>query len=242
MTNLYFVRHGATVYNAKRAIQGQCDRSELPGVIDMSLSDEGRIQASSLVSVLRQQAIIPDYVLSSSLKRASETGQTIAEGFSVPFSAKDDLREMFFGKQWEGMESAIFERLTFQPEFSIVDSVTEAKLSFTTGKQLREAHKSIDPQYDDVRHPGGESKREVRHRVKSCIAQFVKSHPEFSEICIPSHNATLRFLLGELAPESAHEKVDYTEVVHFKYESKSNEWNYVQRIKNRFVTGVADTQ
>lgn len=79
-------RHGETIFNRKRILQGLCDSP---------LTDKGIDQARRLGVYLRQYEI--DHAFSSDLRRAAETAMYALEGRDVPFTLRKELREMDFG-------------------------------------------------------------------------------------------------------------------------------------------------
>lgn len=83
------VRHGQSEWNATRRLQGQAD---------IALSEKGRAQAASIGPVVR--SIAPDRIISSDLRRASETASIINAG---EFSETEMLRENNVG-DWTGRE------------------------------------------------------------------------------------------------------------------------------------------
>ncbi|WP_438351251.1 histidine phosphatase family protein [Paenibacillus sp. FA6] len=88
------IRHGITDWNALGKIQGQTD---------IPLNDEGREQAATLGERLRGESFTWDYVISSGLVRADETGSIIASILSIPMMEPDKrLLERSFG-QVEGL-------------------------------------------------------------------------------------------------------------------------------------------
>lgn len=85
------VRHGLTDWNAIGRIQGQSD---------IPLNDEGRRQAKLLGRRLKEENEYRwDFVLTSTLSRARETGSIIAETLGIPLYDPDPrLMERSFGK------------------------------------------------------------------------------------------------------------------------------------------------
>jgi glucosyl-3-phosphoglycerate phosphatase len=84
---LLLVRHGESVWNAQRKLQGQQD---------LPLSAKGRIQAQQLAPVVHSYA--PDFVIASDLQRARETAELIG----YPAQRLEPMwREAFLG-EWEG--------------------------------------------------------------------------------------------------------------------------------------------
>ena len=87
---IYIVRHGETVWNKKKLLQGRTD---------IELSDKGRELARITGENLRDTHF--DMVFSSLLKRAYETASLIVGGRDIPIVKNDLIKEMCFG-DWEG--------------------------------------------------------------------------------------------------------------------------------------------
>ncbi len=89
------VRHGLTDWNAAGRIQGQSD---------IPLNEEGRRQARLLAArLLDGQEYDWDYVITSGLMRAEETGKIIADKLDIPLLDPDArIKERAFG-QVEGL-------------------------------------------------------------------------------------------------------------------------------------------
>lgn len=97
MPKFLLVRHGESVWNTERRIQG---------TRDPELSLRGRRQTELLVSRLgvhMPKGVAAIYT--SPLRRASETADRIASAWHLPVFLEPDLREMSLGK-WEGMTVA----------------------------------------------------------------------------------------------------------------------------------------
>lgn len=82
---LYLVRHGRTMFNDKRIIQGWCDSP---------LTVEGVEQARRLKAYFRHEGIAFDHVYASTLGRARQTAELASD---LPCVCVDGLREWFFG-------------------------------------------------------------------------------------------------------------------------------------------------
>ena len=93
MATLILVRHGESVWNSERRIQGS---------LDPELSARGRRQTDLLVAHLGSH-ISPAVaaIYASPLRRAAQTAARIAEAYRLPAIPDPDLREMFLG-EWEG--------------------------------------------------------------------------------------------------------------------------------------------
>ncbi|MNJ42241.1 histidine phosphatase family protein [Paenibacillus fonticola] len=92
------IRHGLTDWNAAGKIQGQSD---------IPLNDEGRKQAVNLAERLKQESDVRpwDFIITSGLSRAQETGEIIARILDIPLYDPDSrLMERAFG-QVEGLTS-----------------------------------------------------------------------------------------------------------------------------------------
>ncbi len=100
MARFLLIRHGESVWNGERRIQGHQDPP---------LSDLGRRQADRLVAGLSAH-LTPAVaaVWTSPLRRAAETAQRVGRAFGLPVVADPDLREMSLGA-WEGMTLAEIE-------------------------------------------------------------------------------------------------------------------------------------
>ena len=97
MSRYVLIRHGESVWNGERRIQGNQDPA---------LSSRGRRQADLLVAGLRDR--LPKSVVAvytSPLRRAAETAERIAGAFDLPVVPEPDFREMRLGR-WEGMTVA----------------------------------------------------------------------------------------------------------------------------------------
>ena len=87
---LLLARHGQTIWNAHRRIQGSSD---------VGLSDLGRGQAAALGVALRRYRPAAVYV--SPLRRAVETAEIALAGAGMSLIPVDELRELGLG-EWEG--------------------------------------------------------------------------------------------------------------------------------------------
>lgn len=83
--NLYVVRHGKTIWNEKRKVQG---------ITDIPLTDEGRLETRELVPLVKKLNI--DIVISSPLSRTIETAQILVES-KLPINTDDRIKERDWG-------------------------------------------------------------------------------------------------------------------------------------------------
>ena len=83
MTRLIIWRHGQTSWNLQHRIQGQQDTS---------LDDTGRAQAAAAAGLLAAEQV--DLLISSDLRRARETAETLAAVTGLPVEFDSRLREI----------------------------------------------------------------------------------------------------------------------------------------------------
>ena len=88
---LVMLRHGQTEFNAGSRMQGQ---------LDTDLSDLGRNQAVAAAEVLSKRQ--PLLIVSSDLRRASDTAEVLGERSGVPVLLDTRLRETHLG-DWQGL-------------------------------------------------------------------------------------------------------------------------------------------
>ena len=84
MHNIYFARHGETVWNVENKI---C------GMTDSPLTEKGRQQARELGRKVRESGVRIDEILYSPLSRAADTAKAVAEATGLPARCEPRLRE-----------------------------------------------------------------------------------------------------------------------------------------------------
>jgi probable phosphoglycerate mutase len=149
-TRVVMIRHGETLWNRERRIQGQTDTP---------LSDLGRAQAAAVgerLAAVRFAALYAsDLVRAWNTARAIEAAvaaRALAEGRTgPPLRADARLREMHFG-EWEGRTSA---------EIAAADPQAHAR------------SRERDP---DFRIPGGESFRDLYARAVAAVSAHARAH------------------------------------------------------------------
>jgi alpha-ribazole phosphatase len=92
MRNIYLVRHGETIWNSAKRLQGNTD---------VELSENGVWQAQKLAERLSGNKFAAVYA--SDLKRAAATAGYIAQCHGLPVILEPSFREMAFG-EWEGLD------------------------------------------------------------------------------------------------------------------------------------------
>ena len=89
MGQVYFVRHGQTIWNVENKI---C------GATDIALTELGHKQAGETGKKILEQGIKADEILYSPLIRAKDTALHIAEITGIPAREEARLKEQNFGK------------------------------------------------------------------------------------------------------------------------------------------------
>ena len=89
MHNLYFTRHGETVWNVEIKI---C------GMTDSPLTARGQQQARQLGALVRDSGLHIDEILYSPLSRAADTALAVAAATGLPARVEPRLREQCFGR------------------------------------------------------------------------------------------------------------------------------------------------
>lgn len=82
---LYLMRHGQTLFNLRKKIQGACDSP---------LTEKGISQAKDAASYFNEQNIKFNYAYSSTQERASDTLELITD---IPYKRLKGLKEWNFG-------------------------------------------------------------------------------------------------------------------------------------------------
>ena len=207
ITNVYFVRHGETDLNRQKIIQGRCDTH--------GLNENGRAQAEGLAALISGRGLRGDHVLSSELKRARQTAELVARTLGQTVQIVPDLAEMDFGP-WEGKAVDEIRARVFDPPLAF-DGFTVAD-----GKTLRAFHKSTDPLYDCLAHPGGESKAQVRERVAGAVFSFLEENSDAQDIWVVTHGVAMRVIMSHYAsPALAAGGADHAEIAHFIYDANA---------------------
>lgn len=145
----------------------------MSGWTDLPLSPIGLCQAQHLRVRLEGE---PPFaaIYASPLVRALDTARPLFDAGLGPLRVEDDLREIHCG-DLEGV------------------GVDEVKRSVP---ELWEANLRQDD--DDFRWPGGESYRELRARVTSCLAAIRGRH-EGERVAVVTHAGVISQLMGELS-------------------------------------------
>lgn len=87
LCKLLLIRHGCTEYNVEKRLQGWTD---------VPINDLGRTQIEVLIKSIKEYDCW-DVIISSDLKRASQTAEIIGEALGIPVFFYKGLRERYYG-------------------------------------------------------------------------------------------------------------------------------------------------
>lgn len=162
--NLFFVRHGETNYN----LEGR-----FIGISDQPLNQKGMDQARKTGALLKKINLTYDLILTSPLKRASQTAEIIAKEFipELPIVHEDLLKERNYG---------IFEGKTLEELAHICpESITK--------------YQKDKP---NVRPPNGELAKDVEDRVKILMMEKIPTtYAKYMNIILTTHLNPIRAAL-----------------------------------------------
>jgi glucosyl-3-phosphoglycerate phosphatase len=159
LRRLVLWRHGETDYNASGRMQGH---------LDSALTEVGRNQARFAVPALARFA--PDIVVSSDLRRATDTALVFTEATGIPLRIDKRLRETNLGI-WQGMTSR-----------DVDDQWPGDRRAWQT-----------DPTWSP---PGGESRLEVAARAFEVVASLDEQAELTAILC--AHGGLITALTGHL--------------------------------------------
>ncbi len=161
MTQLCLIRHGETDWNLEGRYQGQSD---------ISLNDNGRVQAHRLAEKLAGESF--DAIYTSDLLRARDTALIIAKELALPVFIDARLREIHQG-EWEGQN---------------VDTIKSRYADIWEKRKQDPAN---------VRPPGGETVSEVAKRVQSALNDIASGSPS-DPVLVVSHGIALATALCKI--------------------------------------------
>lgn len=128
---LTLVRHGETLWNKEKKIQGSTD---------IALSDSGIEQAEKLSLSMKDEDL--DAIVTSPLKRAHDTARTIGKYHHLTIKVENDLRELNAG-EFEGLTYA--DLLPKYPDFLSQWRIDHAAVVMPKGESLQEVQDRVWP-------------------------------------------------------------------------------------------------
>jgi broad specificity phosphatase PhoE len=157
------VRHGETYWNRERRVQG--------GGSDIGLSEVGLRQADRLALALKNENAA--VIISSPLKRALVTAETIARQHRLPVVINDGLKELAVG-ELEGL------------------SVSDLSTTFT-----QHLMGWWQPE-GSGRLPGGESFLELQERSWAAITDLLAGHKDGTVVAVSHYFVILAIIFKAL--------------------------------------------
>lgn len=193
-TMLYFVRHGETIWNKQRRIQGHRD---------IRLNMTGKAQAHETGKKLLTVVTRIHTIISSDLARSAQTARIMGQYFNVPVLYTSALRERdfgsFAGKTYKQTHSLL------KDAYKIFDTLTEEEKS------------------EFIFHPQIETEQKLRARVMECVETTVKQWAG-KNILFVTHGGVLRSLLTAMHMLTAqdHHRIHIDNAAYFaiSYENK----------------------
>ena len=169
------VRHGETDWNIAKRIQGSTD---------IPLNKTGILQAAVLAEKLSCRATPITAVYTSKLLRAKQTGEAIAQKFSIHCQTVPGLEELNFGL-WEGI---CWEEVESQ--------FPKEYLLWHQNRRYKHP-------------PGGESYNDLLLRVLPVLKNLRQKHAECknSDIVVVTHSACIMALLSLFNNTPFHEMI-----------------------------------
>lgn len=140
------------------------------------LSELGFGQAKACAERFRASGEQVDHLLCSDLLRTRQTAAAIGESLGLAPQPTDELRELAIGR-WTGM--------------------TREEIAKTDGPLL-EAFDSGDP---NIRPGGGETRNEIRTRVRGAVERLSVAHPG-EHLVLVVHAGVIRALVPEANPDN----------------------------------------
>ena len=168
MTSIYLVRHGQTAWNREEIFRGRTD---------VPLDQTGLKQAELVGQYFKGIEI--HGIFSSSLSRAWQTAEKVAECHNLKVQPLQGILDMSFGN-WEG-----------RPHQEIRKSDTE-----TYRQWVETPHQ--------VRLPGGESLDDVRVRAMAAMEEVIRTHARKTLILVTHRVVNKVLICGILGLDNSH--------------------------------------
>jgi len=168
MTSIYLVRHGQTAWNKEEIFRG---RTDIP------LDETGLKQAELVGQYFKGMEIQAIY--SSSLSRAWQTAQKVAQFHDLKVQPLQGIIDMSFGN-WEG-----------RPHQEIQESDSNTYRQWVETPHL-------------VRLPGGESLDDVRVRAMAAVEELIRNHPGKTLILVTHRVVNKVLICGILSLDNSH--------------------------------------
>jgi phosphoserine phosphatase len=168
MTSIYLVRHGQTAWNKEEIFRGRTD---------VPLDEIGLKQAELVGQYFKGMEI--HGVFSSSLSRAWQTAEKIAESHGLKVEPLEGILDMSFGN-WEG-----------RPHEEIRQADSKTYREWVETPHL-------------VRLPGGESLDDVRMRAMAGMEAVIRNHPGKTLVFVTHRVINKLLICGILGLDNSH--------------------------------------
>ncbi len=153
---LIFFRHGQTHFNKNKVVQGQ--------EMDPPLNETGITQVEEAAKSLPDGI---DFILSSPLKRATQTADILNKKLNIRIELNDDLKEFRYGS------------LAGKP-WSEIEAITGDK----------DVHQKERDGVFDYRPFGGDSAEDLKERVEHFVSELKERYPD-KTILITTHGGVI---------------------------------------------------
>jgi len=127
---LILVRHGETIWNKEKKIQG---------ITDIGLNEKGIEQAEKLAYSLQKERL--DAIITSPLRRAYDTARAIGKYHDIPIKVEEDLQELNAGE----LEGLTWPELNRYPEFLAQWKLDNASVPMPNGESLVDVQNRVWP-------------------------------------------------------------------------------------------------
>ncbi len=196
---LYVFRHGETDFNRQWRFQGH---------LDIPLNSLGLKQAEQLVPLLAPLNL--QAMLSSDLKRASQTARVVAQCLGLTLHSHPGLREAHLGD---------------------AQGLTRDEIALKFGKASVERWKSYNLTDADVSYPGGETGLQVMERVFEALELAVRSRPDIERWGVCTHGGVIRRMAQKLLPPGSEPVAIPNGVIYeLNFDLTTGTWKFGPRI------------
>jgi alpha-ribazole phosphatase len=167
--HLYLARHGETLWNIEKRVQGW---------ENSPLTETGIRQAEALADRLARVPLVAVY--SSDLGRANHTARIVAQRHNLEVHATPAFREMSWG-EWEGLT---WQQMQAQDPDRWAAFVQKGQDELAEGETDWEATTHI---------PGGETIAETARRMYAGLNEIIARHPNETDcVLVVGHGGSLR--------------------------------------------------
>jgi len=168
MTSIYLVRHGQTAWNREEIFRGRTD---------VPLDQTGLKQAELVGQYFKGIEI--HGIFSSSLSRAWQTAEKVAECHNLKVQPLQGILDMSFGN-WEGRPHQEIRRIDTETYREWVETPHQVRL------------------------PGGESLDDVRVRAMAAMEEVIRTHARKTLILVTHRVVNKVLICGILGLDNSH--------------------------------------